>query len=224
MTEFNVPDALPTLSAGPHVEGSGKACVMEYISLLAGEKWTDMPLCTLPLLAAAAQVVNDMATDEDRHLLVPLIGRLFGSSGTGKYTLHQAHAMLSRYVMDRAHRLARVYPVHGVVLFDMRRHLDVAVTVPVLDPREAETIMKLTPEARVRFEREFAPDANAAANLARSFFTVATEFGGTGLAVAELSMLLDEYDMLTGRAPAPELSAAQLAGLAVKLAASAAAK
>ncbi|MDQ2758707.1 MAG: hypothetical protein M3Y71_19475, partial [Actinomycetota bacterium] len=53
---------------------------MEYVSLLAGEEWSDRPDCTHPLLAHEARTVNDELTDRDRHLLVPLVGRLFGTT------------------------------------------------------------------------------------------------------------------------------------------------
>ena len=77
---MSIPNALPTLSAGAHRPHEGKACVMEYVSLLAGEAWSDTPSCTYRPLARAAQVVNDRLSDDDRHLLVPLIGRLFGTT------------------------------------------------------------------------------------------------------------------------------------------------
>lgn len=77
---MNIPDSMPTLSADSHKPGSGKACVMEYVSLLAGEEWSDAPRCTHPLLASAAQSVNDKLRDDERHVLVPLIGRLFGAA------------------------------------------------------------------------------------------------------------------------------------------------
>lgn len=77
---MNVLDGLPTLSAGAHKPGSGKACVMEYVSLLAGEKWSDKPACTNDRLADVARAVNDCLLNRDRHLLVPLIVRLFGTN------------------------------------------------------------------------------------------------------------------------------------------------
>jgi hypothetical protein len=77
---MTIPNALPTLSAGMHRPDQGKACLMEYVSLLAGEEWSDTPACTYRPLAKAAQVVNDSLSDADRHLLVPLIGRLFGTT------------------------------------------------------------------------------------------------------------------------------------------------
>lgn len=79
----NIPDSLPTLAAGKHDEGEGKACVMEYVSILAGESFSDYPSCTDPVLAAAARSVNDWVSDEGRSALVPLIGRLFGTASRG---------------------------------------------------------------------------------------------------------------------------------------------
>lgn len=222
MTEFNIPAALPTLAAGPHAQGGGKACVMEYVSLLAGEDWTDMPLCTLPVLAVAAQTVNDMALDDERHLLVPLIGRLFGSNGSGKYNQHQVQAMLCRYLADRAERLARVFPLNAGQLSYLHSRVFQAEAVPVLDAATADQVAHLSPEARVRWDREFAPDAVAALTVARTLFSMAHDTGGTGLAVAELSLLLDEYDLVTGRETGPELSSDQLAALTMKLAAASA--
>src|SRR4051794_38126780 len=53
---------------------------MEYVSLLAGEEWSDRPECTHPLLAHEARTTNDLLRDSDRSRLVPLIGRLFGTT------------------------------------------------------------------------------------------------------------------------------------------------
>src|SRR5215218_6456225 len=77
---MNMPDALPTLSAGSHDAEHGEACVMEYVSLLAGEEWSDRPECTHPMLAHEARTTNDLLRDSDRMRLVPLIGRLFGTT------------------------------------------------------------------------------------------------------------------------------------------------
>lgn len=77
---YSAPEGLPTLSAGAHKKGSGEACIMEYVSLLSGDEWTDTPSCTNYIMARAAQKVNDDLPDSRRHLLIPMIGRLFGSS------------------------------------------------------------------------------------------------------------------------------------------------
>ena len=77
---INAPDSLPTLSAGSHDSDHGEACVMEYVSLLAGEEWSDRPECTHTMLAHEARTTNDLLRDSDRARLVPLIGRLFGTT------------------------------------------------------------------------------------------------------------------------------------------------
>lgn len=96
---MTIPDFLPSLAAGAHDSGDGQACVMEYVSLLAGEEWSDRPDCTHPLLAHEARMVNDELGDRDRHVLVPLIGRLFGTTAdspelTARLRLRQVAAVV----------------------------------------------------------------------------------------------------------------------------------
>jgi hypothetical protein len=54
---------------------------MEFASYLAGERWSDHPVCTHPALAALARDVNDLSTDHNRQQLVPLITRVVGLTG-----------------------------------------------------------------------------------------------------------------------------------------------
>ena len=51
---------------------------MEYASYLAGEKWSDHPACTHPLLAELARQVNDFTSDETRQTLVELVPDVIG--------------------------------------------------------------------------------------------------------------------------------------------------
>jgi len=51
---------------------------MEMASFLAGERWSDHPACTHPLLAHLARLVNDGVTDRVRPRLVPLIPSVIG--------------------------------------------------------------------------------------------------------------------------------------------------
>lgn len=76
------PDSMPVLDAGSHHSPEAGACVMEYVSVIAGEEWSDMPTCTHPVLARAAQVVNDTVTtaDERSRLLLPLVPLLMGTN------------------------------------------------------------------------------------------------------------------------------------------------
>lgn len=96
------PEALPTLSTGKHEAGSGQACVMEYVSILAGESFSDHPSCTDPVLSAAARAVNDWMSDEGRHKLVPLIGRLFGTATRGT---DEVQVKIAQFVNEYVHEM-----------------------------------------------------------------------------------------------------------------------
>jgi hypothetical protein len=51
---------------------------MEMASFLAGERWSDHPACTHPLLAGLARLVNDSVTDRARSQLVSMIPSVIG--------------------------------------------------------------------------------------------------------------------------------------------------
>ncbi|HEX6231971.1 MAG TPA: hypothetical protein VFZ63_02480 [Jiangellaceae bacterium] len=73
-----VPDALPVLSRGKHRNPKKGACFMELASYLAGERWSDHPSCTHPLLATMARLVNDFTSDDARPPLAQLIPSVIG--------------------------------------------------------------------------------------------------------------------------------------------------
>jgi hypothetical protein len=75
------PDMLPVLSRGKHRNPRKGACFMELASYLAGERWSDHPRCTHPLLAGIARLVNDHTSDHGRHHLAELIPSVIGLTG-----------------------------------------------------------------------------------------------------------------------------------------------
>ena len=80
--DATLPDLVPILSAGRHRNPRKGACFMEMASFLAGERWSDHPACTHPLLASLARLVNDSLGDADRARLVTLIPDVVGLTGT----------------------------------------------------------------------------------------------------------------------------------------------
>ncbi|HSK57622.1 MAG TPA: hypothetical protein VK935_01090 [Actinomycetospora sp.] len=78
MTSTRPPDGLPVLDAGAHRDAEAGSCLMEYVSVLAGERFTDRPRCTHPAVAAVAWQVNDALSSAARQQLgtraVALIG------------------------------------------------------------------------------------------------------------------------------------------------------
>src|SRR5690606_23898351 len=76
-----VPELVPQLSRGKHRNPRKGACFMELASYLAGERWSDHPACTHPLLAALARLVNDHTSEAERHRLAVLIPPVIGLAG-----------------------------------------------------------------------------------------------------------------------------------------------
>jgi hypothetical protein len=82
------PTALPILAAGRHRSPRHGACLMEYTSVLAGERFSDSPRCTDPVLAAVARAVNDYSTDAARQRIAPYAGDLTTTHGAGDDVQH----------------------------------------------------------------------------------------------------------------------------------------
>ncbi|MGA8117829.1 MAG: hypothetical protein WCA46_29690 [Actinocatenispora sp.] len=78
MRATRLPDLMPVLSTGKHRSPRKGACFMEFASYLAGERWSDHPACTHPLLAGVARLVNDNLTDERRQDLAELVPSVIG--------------------------------------------------------------------------------------------------------------------------------------------------
>ena len=80
--ESTLPELVPVLSAGRHRNPRKGACFMEMASYLAGERWSDHPACTHPLVASLARLVNDSLGDRERGRLVTLIPDVVGLTGS----------------------------------------------------------------------------------------------------------------------------------------------
>jgi hypothetical protein len=79
--ETDPPELVPVLSRGKHRNPRRGACFMELASYLAGERRSDHPACTHPLLAALARDVNDYTSDAARGRLAGLIPSVIGLTG-----------------------------------------------------------------------------------------------------------------------------------------------
>ena len=75
---------IPALKSGSHRrppdDAHIEACVMEAVSWLANEPWSDTPECACPVICAFMQSWNDGLPDDERDaLLRPLIPLLIGT-------------------------------------------------------------------------------------------------------------------------------------------------
>lgn len=73
------------LHAGCHSEGEGRFCVMEAVAYVAGERWSDTPLCACPVISMFLRSWNDGLPDAERTtLLRDLIPQLVGTKSTAE--------------------------------------------------------------------------------------------------------------------------------------------
>src|SRR5262245_40458256 len=108
MKSSRVPDGVPVLSRGKHRTPRRGACFMEYASFLAGERWSDHPSCTHPLLAQVARRVNDHIGDDGRQELVPLIPTVVGRLGDDRTWLALPVVVASGTVLEVPETTQRV--------------------------------------------------------------------------------------------------------------------
>ena len=78
---MNIPEFLPVLSHGAHYSPEAGACVMEMVSFLAGEQFSDKPQCVNINIRVEAIQINDMVSDDNRNQIALLIPRFMNTSG-----------------------------------------------------------------------------------------------------------------------------------------------
>lgn len=93
---LRVPDSMPVLTRGKHKRPRNGACLMEYVSVLAGGPFTDAPPCTDPTLATIARAVNDYSGDDMRQRLAVLASDL---TVAGRLDLPAQHALARRCLL-----------------------------------------------------------------------------------------------------------------------------
>lgn len=95
-------DKLGPLQAGGHKGPKDGACIMELVSFVAGEPWSDSPACACPVISAFLRSWNDALPDGDRDaLLRPLVPRLIGTRSTP--AMEQRRATMAADWLIRTH-------------------------------------------------------------------------------------------------------------------------
>lgn len=173
------PDFMPVLSAGRHEDPSQGACVMEYVSVIAGEKFSDKPACTDETLAMLAWAVNDSLYDEERHMMVPFITRLIGTSG---YDVDY-RALIDAFVA--------INPTAEIRTFDYLRNAQV------------ETLAEFTARLRDSLFGGDLPEAEVATAVGSRLLGSAKRGEER---VATFAKILDAFDAVTGHTDAGDLT------------------
>ena len=155
-TGDRAPDFLPVLSRGRHRTPKQGACFMEMASTLAGEKWSDHPGCTHPVLGELARLVNDSSSDRHRSELavrVPsVVGLNSGQEDDVRWSAGLA-ASIASYAVTRVPRpsqralaaglftVQRVVEARGLVGVPGTEGIDAALAAV---PHEARFVRRLS--------------------------------------------------------------------------------
>jgi hypothetical protein len=164
MKSSTVPDGMPVLSRGRHRTPRRGACFMELASLLAGERWSDHPACTHPLLGQLARQVNDRIGDIGRQQLTPLIPSVVGRRGDDSTWLTLSVAVAASAILDVPEGTQRVLAA-GL----LRAEQLCADAGPDLaeNGRAARSALELVPGAVAWVERHGVQDRISARTFAR---------------------------------------------------------
>ncbi|MCF6474581.1 hypothetical protein FAF44_40295 [Nonomuraea sp. MG754425] len=145
---------------------------MELASYLAGERWSDHPACTHPLLAALARLVNDNVGDAGRARLVRLVPSIIGlSSDDLRIDAHIALRCATTALPVAAAERQLALAVSVLAAEEMLARLDGAPGRPMSErsrramdevPHAAEQARRFSRAARITekgFRRYAAPNA-----------------------------------------------------------------
>src|SRR5215471_5245065 len=122
------------LSAGAHEE-DGEFCVMEAVAYVAGESWTDSPVCVSQVVASFLRTWNDQLGDDDRQKLKPLIPRLIGTATGSDVELRRAWMAVDWLCRTFTPRWLRAAALDGSSIAIEQ------LTGPIVDVASAEQIL-----------------------------------------------------------------------------------
>ena len=114
------------LDYGSHSDPEDGHCLLEVVSMLAGQPFNDQPPCVSPVLRAYGTALNDRWNDEQRQKLLPYAPRMLNTAGDGQ---DQARAFLAfdwlirvftpawlelAGLTDSATALRALHPINGI--------------------------------------------------------------------------------------------------------------
>ena len=163
MRSSALPEGVPVLARGRHRTPRRGACFMEFASFLAGERWSDHPACTHPLLALLARRVNDQISDAGRQELTPLIPTVVGRRGDDRTWLRLPLAVAASSILHVPEATQRALAAGLLRAVEVCADLGPEMALP---GRQAEAALELVPDAVAWVERLLVHDRISARTFA----------------------------------------------------------
>jgi hypothetical protein len=100
------------LTPGRHGSPREGACVVELASIVAGERFSDRPLCVCPVIAGFLRGWNDRSPYADRQRLRPYAARIVGTRADARVTRERRDLCLEWAGADLRHGPVRRFLTH----------------------------------------------------------------------------------------------------------------
>ena len=110
------------LSRGKHASPQEGACVMELASMLAGESFTDQPVCVCPVIGSFLRAYNDWVDTGRRQDLYEYAAKVVGSSDKVAVERARTERLLTWAVEMRQRRWTRAFLPARLRAVGLRRH------------------------------------------------------------------------------------------------------
>jgi len=187
------------LRSGAHASASDGVSLMEAVSDLAGEPWSNSPSCTSPVLAVYARSLNDGLPDDERQRLKVYIPRLVGTAEPG---LELRRAFIC------ADAAVRVFAPLALAAAGLGEEAAKLSALAPVDPESAESARSAadSAESAARSEASLAPWSSA-----ESMRTAAESARWAARSAASAARTAAEWALSAGRSTESAQAAARLA-------------
>ena len=192
------------LKYGPHPKPKDEeklpdeACAVELTSWLAGEPWSDRPVCSCPVLSAAVRSRNDRFGTDDvqrTRFLRDVVPALVGSKCDRATELARAYAIVDWSVRDRVPALLHALgQVSDATALRALAGIDSTVTA-----NAARVVAQSIRERQRENSADAADAADAAANAAAAYaaanaaYATAAAYAATAVASVATADAADAY-------------------------------
>lgn len=139
------------LSPGTHLSPEDGTCLMEAVSVAAHQPWSDAPVCTHPLVAHLARLVNDAMSGAGRQRLTDLVPDLMAAGPGDPATAALVSARVAAVCTQRALRYrstALLMHLHHVAADQLERERCLHGPDPVPSVRLRRWLFARGPAAR----------------------------------------------------------------------------
>ena len=181
-------NAVPFIRSGVGASPADGGCILQVVSWIHNEGWTDDPPCVHPVIRRLAIAANDKLPDGERQKLLDLIPRMMGTASDDRVLSVRLAIVCAKAVLP-------IYEERKPG--DERPRKAIGTAEAWCECPCKEHAAEAGAAANAAYNAATYAAANAAANAA---YNAATNAANAGPFLYDLLIaVLDEYDLRTGR-------------------------